>query len=237
MMGPLIPASAELAINRDTIRLEELYLRANFYFVLVAAPIATFFFVNSSAIVGIWLGDLASPYCALSMQVLSVAFFFQMLSGAVTSIGRGVGLIKYELECSVLSATLNVLLSIILIFQFGFLGALLGTTLAMAVSNIIYFVRFSRFMKIGFMKMIESILIKPFLCCSGAAVFCYYLSNFLVSSSASSDFSRIQTLLRLLIVGIAFLFVYVTGLLLSQAVGRSDLKLIGRAFSAIREFN
>ena len=112
-----------------------------------------------------------------------------MLSGAETSIARGVGMLRYEIESSVLSAILNILLSIILIFQFGFLGALLATTLAMAASNIIYLVRFSRFMKIGLFKMIESILIKPVLCSFCAAVLCYFLNNFLAGSITPSDFS------------------------------------------------
>ena len=34
MMGPLIPASAELSVNQDTSRLKELYLRSNFYVVV-----------------------------------------------------------------------------------------------------------------------------------------------------------------------------------------------------------
>ncbi len=236
MMGPLIPASAELAINRDTKRLEELFLRANFYFVLLAAPISAFFVVTSRQIVEVWLGEFAHPYCALSLQVLSVAFFFQMLSGAVTSIARGVGILRFEIESSVLSAILNIFLSIILIFQFGFLGALLGTTLAMAVSNTIYLVRFSRFMKIGLFKMIESILFKPVLCSFCAAALCYFLNNFFAGSTASSDFSRIETFLRLLLIGIAFLFFYVTGLFLTNAVRRSDWQLFGKALRAIREF-
>ena len=236
MMGPLIPSSAELSMNKDTKRLKELFLRANFYFVLLAAPTSAFFVVTSRQIVEVWLGEFAHPYCALALQVLSVAFFFQMLSGAATSIARGVGMLRYEIESSVLNAILNILLSIILILEFGFLGALLGTTVAMAVSNILYLVRFSRFMKIGLSKIIQRILVKPMLCSFCAAVLCYFLSNFFAGSVDPSEFSRTEAFLGILLVGIVFLFLYFVGLFLTHAVSRTDWQLFGRVLRAIREF-
>jgi len=239
MMGPLIPASAELAANRDTTdttRLNELYLRSNFYIILVAAPIAAFFILNSREIVEIWLGEFADPYCAMALRVLSVAFFFQMLSSAVTSIGRGLGMIRYEIQSSVLNAILNVFLSVILIFKFGFLGALLGTTVAMAVSNTIYFIRFSRFMKIGMSKVMERILIKPILCALIPAIICYFLKSTHMGTIAILNFSRWESLLRLLLAGIVYLILFAAGLFLSRAIWRSDLRLFGRAFTALREF-
>jgi len=236
MMGPLIPASAELAANRDTTRLNELYLRSNFYIILVAAPIAAFFILNSREIVAIWLGELAHPYCALTLRVLSVAFFFQMLTSAVASIGRGLGMIRYEIESSVLNAILNISLSVILIIKFGFLGALLGTTVAMAVSNCLYFIRFSRFMKIEMSKVLDRILIKPVLCALIPAILCYFFKNFLTDSILMSKLSRLEALYSLLIVGIVYLLVFVAGLFLSRAIGLSDLRLFGRAFTAITAF-
>jgi O-antigen/teichoic acid export membrane protein len=236
MMGPLIPASAELIANRDTTRLNELYLRSNFYIILVAAPISAFFIVNSREIVEIWLGEFAHPYCALALRVLSVAFFFQMLSSAVASIARGIGIVRYEIQSSALNAVLNISLSVILIFKFGFLGALLGTTVAMAISNIIYLIRFSRFMKIGLSKVIERILIKPVMCALIPAIICYLFKNIYMGSIVISNFSRMEALLRLLLVGIVYLFLFVAGLFLSRAIGRSDLQLFGRAVAAIGEF-
>jgi len=236
MMGPLIPASAELAANNDTSRLNELYLRSNFYIILVAAPISAFFIINSPEIVGLWLGELAHPYCALALRVLSVAFFFQVLTSAVTSIGRGIGMIRYEIQSSVLNAILNIFLSVILIFQFGFLGALLGTTVAMAVSNIIYFIRFSNFMKIGLPKVVERILIKPVLCALIPAVICSFLKNVFTDPIVMQNFSRLEALFSLLIVGVVYVSIFFAGLFLSRAIGLSDLRLFGRAFTAITAF-
>ena len=236
MIGPLIPASAELKINRDTARLEELYLRSNFYIILVAAPIAAFLIVNSREIVELWLSEFAHPYCALALRVLSIAFFFQMLSAAMTSIGRGLGMIRYEIESSLLSAILNIFLSIILIFHFGFLGALLGTSLAMAVSNAIYFIRFNRFMKIGLLKILKRILIKPLLCVLISAVLCHFFKAIIMGSMVLGNFSRVEILFRLLLAGVVYFFSYVAGLFLSRVLGRSDWQLFGRALDAISEF-
>jgi len=145
-------------------------------------------------------------------------------------------MVRYEIESSVLNAILNISLSIILIFKFGFLGALLGTTVAMAVSNIIFFVRFSRFMKIGLFKAIERILLKPLLCALIPAFICFVIKNIFEDSLAMSTFSRLEAVYNLSLIGIIYVFVFVAGLFLSRTIGLSDLQIFGRAFTSITAF-
>ena len=91
-------------------------------------------------------------------------------------------------------------------------------------------------MKIGLPKVVERILLKPVLCALIPAIICYYFKNIYMGSIAILNFSRLESLLRLLLAGIVYLILFAAGLFLSRAIGRSDLQLFGRAFTALKEF-
>lgn len=237
MMGPLIPAAAQLAASRDVKRLRELYLQANYYFIMIAAPISAFLYTNSKSIIELWLGSLYNPLCNTALKALSIAFFFQMLCGVVTSIGRGAGNIKYELESSVLNATLNITLSIILVIKMGFFGTLLGTAIAMAVSHTLFYFRFSRHMQIGMCHMFRKTLVKPLICSFAAALACYLVNSLLLENLYHLNALRLAALSKIVFLGATFTLVYLGGLLLSRAVGRREWQLFGKALSAIRNFS
>jgi O-antigen/teichoic acid export membrane protein len=234
MLSPLIPASAELSVHRDAARLEELYLRGTKYLTLMAAPLMGFMVSMGPAIMHFWLGSQSSPQAVLALQILSIGYFFNIIAGAAHSIGRGIGILKYELQATGLITILNLLLSVTLVIYVGFAGALLGTGVAMVVGNLFYVVRFHRFIRTTGKNFLSLAIGKPLICACAAGVLTHLLFGLLGNTADFSLMGRIELLLYLCGTGIFFLGIFIAGLLLLKVFTRADVEMIDQFWVAIR---
>lgn len=232
LMSPLIPAAAELAAQRDTSRLKELYWQGTRFMALIAAPAAGFLVANAASIITLWLAEHAHASATMALQVLSIAYFFNIVTGALNSIGRGMGVLRYEIEATSILSLLNVVLSSILILKFGFAGVLIGTCLAMTTGNLFYLIRFTSFMGCPFIVFFLQVLAKPVGCAIAAGLFSHYAGTSLFGSAEM--LSRTQALLNLIVSGGVFAAVFVCGLLIAGGVARSDALLVREVISAVR---
>ncbi len=232
LMSPLIPAASELAAQQDTHRLKELCWQGTRYMVLIAAPAAGFLVANAASIITLWLAEHAHASATMALQVLSIAYFFNIVTGALNSIGRGMGVLRYEIEATSILSFLNVALSLSLIVKFGFAGVLIGTGLAMATGNLFYIIRFHSFMGCPFIVFFVQVLAKPVGCAIAAGLFSHYATAILAGSAEA--LSRAQTLLNLMFSGAIFTAVFVCGLLITGGLSRSDAQLARQAISEVR---
>jgi O-antigen/teichoic acid export membrane protein len=234
LLSPLIPASAELAVHRDSERLEELYLRGTKYLTLLAAPLMGFMVAMGEAIMHLWLGSQSSSQAILALQILSIGYFFNIVAGAAHSMGRGIGILKYELQATGVITVLNLLLSVTLVIYVGFAGALLGTGLAMAVGNLIYVMRFHQLVRTAGHTFFLQAIGKPFICACAAGVLTHLIHRLIGDVANFQLMGRMELLLYLCCAGVFFLGVFFAGLLMLKVFTRADFEMIDQFRIAIR---
>ena len=230
----LIPASAELAATDDRERLKAMHLRGAKYITLMAAPIAFFLSTMAPTVMLIWMGTNDFSHAILALRILAIGYFFKIITGVITSMGRGIGVLHYEMHTSWFIAMANLTLSLVLIIKIGFAGALIGTTAAIIVGNIIYLYRFNQYLKIPFIHFLKDSFLNPLLVAFGAAATIwpsqYLIFNNLISISAS----RINMAIYLVMAGIVFTLIYGGGLLLIGFIRRSDFEIFGQIIASIK---
>ncbi|MGB5745823.1 MAG: oligosaccharide flippase family protein [Desulfobacterales bacterium] len=230
--APLIPASAELAATNDKNRLIAIHLKGSRYITLIAAPVSSFMIVMAPVIMGVWMGSMEYLNANLTLRILSVGYFFGIITLVVRAMGRGIGKLQYEMHATAIIAVANLALSITLILTIGFSGALVGTSLAMTMGNILLLYRFNRYIGVPFLEFVKRSVAKPILCAAVAGAATCWLQVLLSNTYLILSPVRLHLLLTLMITGAVFSAIYGISLVLTSAVGRSDLKLMVRLITS-----
>lgn len=144
-LSALTPATAELdARARTDEQVTALYIRAARYLTLVALPIELLPFVSASLIMRIWMGpgyDAAVP----ALRALVLVFLVNLvLTGAGTTVARGIGRPGYETRYAVVVIGINLGLGIPLTVWLGLRGVLVAAVLASVVGSTYFLVIFHR---------------------------------------------------------------------------------------------
>lgn len=146
LVSALVPASAEIFAKGDKDGLNRLYLRGSKYLFAVGVPLFLFILVCSDLIVNVWVGpkyQLASSV----IRILSIGYFFNLITGVASSIALGVGKPEFEMKYGILMSVLNFSLSLILIIKFGFYGVLVGTAFSLTLGSLYFFHLFHGYIK------------------------------------------------------------------------------------------
>jgi O-antigen/teichoic acid export membrane protein len=234
LIGPLIPASAELWIKKDTTRIEGLCLTGTRYVALLAAPFSAFLVSMAPAIIQLWLQENAHPSAIIALQILGVAYFFNAVTGVVASIGRGTGVLRFEMQAGIVNAVLNVVLSVSMMIQFGFVGALLGTGTAMIAGNLLWLFRFTTFLGINRAKLLSQCVLKPLACAAMAGFASFHLLPVFAREAEVLTASRAGELLLLAGTACAFVVIYFSGLAMTRCLTTVDIRRVGQTVAAVR---
>jgi O-antigen/teichoic acid export membrane protein len=232
VMGPLVPAASELAVRQDFPRLKELYWQGTRYMALMAAPAAGFLIANAALIIPLWLGEGSHAYATAALQTLSIGYFFNIITGTANSIGRGTGVLRYEIEATALLSILNALLCVTLIIRLGFPGALLGTGLSMIAGNSFYLLRFSLFMRCDYKALFAQVLAKPIICSITAGLASSCVVNTVGDAAVAQG--RPEIFLCLISSSAVFAVVLFAGLFATGALSRSDAQLVRQTLMATK---
>ncbi|MBI5374034.1 MAG: flippase [Candidatus Schekmanbacteria bacterium] len=133
MVSAITPAASELDSKGSSEMVWKLYIKSSRYLLLFTTPLFVFTLFNSSIILEVWLGAVYAP-AVLVLQILCVAYFFNLISGAANVIAIGIGKPEFEMETSIYASIINIGLSILLIMKYGLTGCV-GAT---AVSFVFY---------------------------------------------------------------------------------------------------
>ena len=90
-----------------------------------------------------WMGE-GYATSVLVIRFLVIGIFFNTLTGMASSIGRGIRQVSYEMWGSLVVASLNIVLSLLLIIRFGLIGALIGTASSLILGTTLFFYLFHR---------------------------------------------------------------------------------------------
>ncbi len=143
ILSPVLPAASELSALGDEDRLRELYYRTHKYLALFGVPAVGYAAVMSRRFVELWLGP-GLTMIAIPLSILVLVNFFNLATGPGFCIFAGRGELRPGIHSALLGIVLNVVLSLALIYEFGFAGAVLGTSISLIVSSAYFIAIFHR---------------------------------------------------------------------------------------------
>lgn len=165
LLRAIEPASSELNAADDKRALNSLYARGTKYLVLIAFPLALFVIMNASVIMHFWMGKPGYEKSALAIQVLTIGYSFFLINGVGRLMARGMGVPQFEMISALIILGLNISLSITLIILFGFVGALIGTSVSAIVGSVFFMNRFHKHIKRPITSFLKDVYLKPFFAC------------------------------------------------------------------------
>lgn len=226
IVAPLVPAASELSAIGDQARLNAMHLRGTKYVVSLSAPIVAYIIAMAPAIMAFWITLDDYTYSVLALRMLAFGYFFSSLTGVVNSIGRGLGALNYEMLASLFIAITNLTLSITFILIWGFMGALLSTTMTLIMGHTLLLYRFNQYIGTSFRKLLIGAFMRPLILSLSAGIvtwLAFYLSfgppNFQLTTRIELSFFLGGT-------AILFAMVYMGGLWLSGHFDAEDKSLM-----------
>lgn len=234
LLPAILPASSEFHALNDKDRLQKLYHRGSKYLCLLAFPLVFFIIYHASVIMTFWMGKTSFKESVLALQVLCLAYVIMLLANMGRLIARGMGIPKYEMRSSLLIVILNILLSVLFIIKFGFVGALLGTAIAAALGSFYFISSFHRRIKESLASILKKIYAAPFLFCLISLVVSAVTGNILKMIFHKVPANRLEAFYSLLINGSVFLTVYLFSLLKSGYIDKYDREIFSGTMELIK---
>jgi O-antigen/teichoic acid export membrane protein len=134
MISALIPATSELGARNDRAKILQTYLLVSRYVAMVTIAMVAFLVLEARSVVTFWVGNTFESSVVL-VQILAIGYGANVLGGAASQTGAGVGRPEFDMRGTVLLAVLNPILSLLLVQKFGAPGAAAGTTIAFVLST------------------------------------------------------------------------------------------------------
>jgi len=163
ILSPVLPAASELNALADESRVRELYYRTHKYLALFGVPAVCYVISISNRFVELWLGPsmivIAIPLC-----VLLAVNYVNLATGPGFLIFAGSGYMKPGIQSALLGLVVNVVLSLVLIYKFGFAGAVVGTSTALIVAAVYFVATFHRRTRYSISRVLQDSYLKPILC-------------------------------------------------------------------------
>jgi O-antigen/teichoic acid export membrane protein len=143
MISALIPATSELGAKNDRQRILRTYLLASKYVAMLTVALAAFLIVEARSVITLWLGN-GFESSVIIVQILAIGYAANVLGGAASQTGAGVGRPEFDMNGTILLSVLNPLFSLLLVQRFGASGTAAGTSLAFVIATVYLLVVFHR---------------------------------------------------------------------------------------------
>jgi O-antigen/teichoic acid export membrane protein len=162
ILSPVLPAASELDALGDESRMRELYYRTHKYLALFGVPVVFYVAAVSHRFIELWIGPNLTMI-ALPLSVLLAVNFFNLATGPGFLIFAGCGNMRPGMESALLAIILNLILSLGLIYKFGFNGAVMGTAGALILASAYFIAVFHRRTKYPISRVLTESYLKPVL--------------------------------------------------------------------------
>jgi O-antigen/teichoic acid export membrane protein len=170
VLSPIMPAASELGALKDDRRLAELYYRAHKYLAFVGVPVVCYVGLVSARFVQLWIGP-NFKMIALPLAVLVFVNFFNLTSGPGFLIFAGNGNLAAGMRSAVVGLVLNAGLSLILIYRYGFSGAVMGTSVSLIFATGYFIYLFHRETAYPMGRLLRESIVRPVVCSLGVLAF------------------------------------------------------------------
>jgi O-antigen/teichoic acid export membrane protein len=162
ILSPVLPAASELNALGDESRMRELYYRSHKYLALLGIPLVFYVAAVSHRFVELWIGPNLTMI-ALPLSVLLAVNFFNLTTGPGFLIFAGCGNMRPGVESALLAIVLNLILSLGLIYKFGFNGAVMGTAAALILASAYFIAVFHHRTRYPILRVLKESYLKPVL--------------------------------------------------------------------------
>jgi O-antigen/teichoic acid export membrane protein len=173
LVSALVPAVSDLDARGDEERLLGLYLRSTKYMAVVAVPLAVYFLCAGDPLLRLLAGsEVAVGQAGWVMRILVVGYFFNLLPAPGVSVALGKGRADMQMKAGLISTGANIILTVLLYWQFGFYGIPVATTLGMALSTLWFFRAMGEVAPVALSRLFRECLLWPLLASVPGMVFC-----------------------------------------------------------------
>jgi O-antigen/teichoic acid export membrane protein len=139
LISALIPATSELAARNEKDKVLRAYLTASRYVAIMTIAMVTFLVIEASSLLNLWLGE-GFESAVILVQILAIGYGANILGGAASQTGAGIGRPEFDMRGTALLVVLNPVLSLILTKHFNAAGAAAGSSLSLiaAAAYLVY---------------------------------------------------------------------------------------------------
>ncbi len=228
----IAPVAAGLKANEETSKLQSLFEAASKYLLLVTAPVFVYLFIFSDLVIRSWMGS-GFETSALILKVLVIGQLINLtLSAPGNSIIPNTGYPKIQMFEGIINLALNVVISYLLIREYGILGAAIGSVTSTAISSFFVFTKSSGFFKKRILSMLSGIYALPSFAAAIAGAITYLLYH-AYSLAYGVPENRTGGILALLFLAIIFFLIFALLVLKFKYLSKNDKVLIARTLSKI----
>ncbi len=224
VVNQVAPVAAELNAKNEINKLKKLFSDISKYLTLVALPIVIYVFTFADLLIFTWMGT-EYPTAVHITRVLIIGQAINLIFSAPgNSITPNIGKPKYQMFEGLIHLGVNLIVSFILIINFGVLGAAYGNAFATVISSLYVFYVSSSYFKTSLSTILSKIYIKPTI-----SVIISSILSFIVFSNIKNTIiinNRINGLYMILITGSIFIFFYILIILLTGFLDNYDKFLI-----------
>jgi O-antigen/teichoic acid export membrane protein len=132
VFGTLLPALSEAASSGDSAWFKRRFLQISLCAVIGGGSILAVMALNSNALIDLWLGGNMEPSSDL-ITVMGVYYELMLVQGACSTLLLALGKMKIQVITSMLSSVSSIVLAVILIPDFGALGAASASLVAFLI--------------------------------------------------------------------------------------------------------
>lgn len=224
VLDPVLPAASELDARGDQQRLADLYYRAQKYLAFIGLPLGFYATIVSRRFVDLWVGPKLS-FVAIPLVILMWVNFYNLLTGPGFLIFAGRGFLRPGIQSALLGFGSNVILSVALIYRFGFAGAVVGTSLSLILASTFFMYLFHKSTNYPVTRLFRDAYLKPFTTAALIAV-----PAWLFVRTISLSWAALFALAAI------FGLLYVTAILLNRFIDQYEWRKIESFIPAVRHF-
>jgi O-antigen/teichoic acid export membrane protein len=161
MISALIPATSELGARNERAKILQTYLLASKYVAMLTVAMVAFVVVEARSVLLLWLGP-GFEGSVILVQILAVGYGANVLGGAASQTGAGVGRPEFDMRSTVLLAVLTPVFGLLLADRFGAAGAAAGASLALVAATGYLLVTFHRnYVQNSVRTILQDVYLRP----------------------------------------------------------------------------
>jgi O-antigen/teichoic acid export membrane protein len=160
-LSAIIPATSELGARNERERIRQTYYMASKYVSMLTLALVAFVILEAHSMVTLWIGT-GFENSVILIQILAIGYGVNVMGGAASQTGAGVGRPEFDMKSTVLLTVLNPILSVVLVRGFGAAGAAAGTSIALVVAAVYLLVIFHRqYLANSFWTILRDVHVRP----------------------------------------------------------------------------
>jgi O-antigen/teichoic acid export membrane protein len=167
LITAMMPAVSELHSRGERETIYNLFLNASKVVTMIVLPVMVFFIVTADSLAYVWLGPGFERGATIA-RILLWGYSANIMFGVISPVVQGMERPQIQMRAALLSAALNLALSLLLFWRVGFYGAALGTTIAMTIAGLYYVVAFHSYVRQSLINYVR-VFFMPCVSCIVAA--------------------------------------------------------------------